>query len=66
MNDYRNLAADLVAALKKAGADACDVYIVGSTNFNTNIRLGAIEKLEHEKCGGSSMVDVDRRTSEHA
>jgi glycosyltransferase involved in cell wall biosynthesis len=26
----------------------------------------AIEKLEHEKCGGSSMVEVGRRTSEHA
>jgi len=52
MNDYRNLAADLVAALKKAGADACDVYIVGSTNFNTNIRLGAIEKLEQSTSKG--------------
>jgi PmbA protein len=46
MQDYRNLAADLVAALKKQGADAADVYIVANSNFNTTVRLGKIEKLQ--------------------
>lgn len=46
MQDYKNLANDLVAALKKQGADACDVYIVHSSSFNTTIRLGKIEKLQ--------------------
>jgi PmbA protein len=52
MNDYRNLAADLVAALKKQGADACDVYIGTTTRFNTTIRLGKIEKLEQSTAKG--------------
>ena len=46
MQDYRNLAAELVAAFRKQGADACDVYIVNSSEFNTDVRLGKIEKLE--------------------
>lgn len=46
MQDYKNLASDLVAALRKQGADACDVYIVSSSSFNTTIRLGKIEKLQ--------------------
>src|SRR5262245_38649897 len=46
MQDYRNLAADLVAALKKQGADASDVYIVATSRFNVALRLGRIEKLE--------------------
>ncbi len=46
MQDYKNLAADLVAALKKNGADACDVYIVNSSSFSTTIRLGKIERLQ--------------------
>jgi PmbA protein len=46
MQDYRSLAADLVAALKKQGADACDVYINTSSRFNTRVRLGQVEKLE--------------------
>lgn len=52
MQDYRNLAADLVAALKKAGADACDVYIGTTSRFTTNIRLGKIEKLEQSTSKG--------------
>ena len=52
MNDYRNLAADLVAALKKQGADACDVYIVTTARFSTQIRLGAIEKLQQSTSKG--------------
>ncbi len=46
MQDYRNLAAELVAAFRKQGADACDVYIVNGSEFSTDIRLGKIEKLE--------------------
>jgi PmbA protein len=46
MQDYRNLATELVAAFRKQGIDACDVYIVNSSEFNTDVRLGKIEKLE--------------------
>ncbi len=46
MQDYRNLAAELVSALKKQGADAADVYIVSSVGFNTTVRLGKIERLQ--------------------
>lgn len=52
MFDYRNLATDLVAALRKEGADACDVYIVSSEAFNTTVRLGAIEKLQQSTSRG--------------
>jgi PmbA protein len=44
--DYRNLATELVAALRKQGVDACDVMVVDSSEFNTDVRLGRIEKLE--------------------
>jgi PmbA protein len=52
MNDYRNLATELVSALRKEGADACDVYIASSTGFNTTIRLGEIEKLQQSTSKG--------------
>ena len=52
MNDYRNLASELVAALKKEGADSCDVFISSSTGFNTTIRLGEIEKLQQSTAKG--------------
>lgn len=52
MQDYRNLAAELVAALKKEGADACDVYIGTTTRFTTQLRLGRIEKLEQSTSKG--------------
>ncbi|HMS41640.1 MAG TPA: DNA gyrase modulator, partial [Pyrinomonadaceae bacterium] len=52
MNDYRNLASELVAALKKQGADAADVYIVSSNGFNTTVRLGQIEKLQQSTSKG--------------
>ncbi|MBS1793534.1 MAG: TldD/PmbA family protein [Acidobacteria bacterium] len=52
MDDYRNLAAELVAALRKEGADACDVYIAASNGFNTTVRLGAIEKLQQSNARG--------------
>lgn len=44
--DYRNLATELVAAVRKQGVDAADVMIVDSSEFNTDVRLGKIEKLE--------------------
>lgn len=52
MQDYRNLASELVAALKKQGADAADVYIVSSTGFNTTVRVGKIEKLQQSTAKG--------------
>ncbi len=42
MQDYRNLAAELVAAFRKQGVDACDVLIVNSSEFNTDVLLGKI------------------------
>lgn len=52
MNDYRNLASELVSALKKQGADAADVYVVSSDGFNTTVRLGEIEKLQQSTSKG--------------
>lgn len=52
MQDFRNLAAELVSALKKQGADAADVYIVSSSGFNTTVRLGKIEKLQQSTSRG--------------
>ena len=46
MTDHKSLAADLVAAFKKQGADAADVFIVTSSEFGTDVRLGRIEKLQ--------------------
>ena len=46
MKDYRSLAAELVAELKKQGADAADVYVVSTVGFNTTVRLGKIERLQ--------------------
>jgi PmbA protein len=52
MTDYRNLASELVSALKKQGADDCDVYIATSVGFNTTVRLGEIEKLQQSTSKG--------------
>jgi PmbA protein len=46
MTDYRSIATEIVAELKKQGVDAGDVFIDESSNFNTDVRLGKIEKLE--------------------
>lgn len=46
MPDYKNLATELVAAFRKQGADAADVYIITSSGFNTTVRLGNIERLQ--------------------
>lgn len=52
MNDYRNLASELVSALKKQGADAADVYISTVDGFNTMVRLGNIERLQQSTSKG--------------
>jgi PmbA protein len=52
MQDYRDFASDLVAALKRQGADACDVYISSMDGFQTTIRLGNIEKLQKSNSTG--------------
>ncbi|HEY0545196.1 MAG TPA: TldD/PmbA family protein [Pyrinomonadaceae bacterium] len=55
MQDYKNLATEIVAELKKQGADACDVYIVNSSQFNTTVRLGQVEKLQQSIGKGLGM-----------
>jgi len=55
MNDYRNLASELVAAFKKQGVDAVDVFVVNSSNFNTTVRVGQIEKLQQSISKGLGM-----------
>ena len=52
MNDYKNLASELVAALKKQGADAADVFVSSMEGFNTTVRLGEIEKLQQSTSKG--------------
>jgi PmbA protein len=41
--------ADLIAAAKRAGADAADALIVASTSLSVRRRLGAIEQLERSE-----------------
>jgi PmbA protein len=55
MQDYRNLASELVAAFKKQGVDASDVFVVASSNFNTTVRVGQIEKLQQSISKGLGM-----------
>ena len=55
MHDFKNLATELVAAFRKQGVDACDVYIVTSSGFNTSVRLGSIEKLQQSISKGLGM-----------
>src|SRR4051812_30961028 len=55
MPDYKNLATELVAAFRKQGVDACDVYIVTSNGFNTTVRLGNIERLQQSISKGLGM-----------
>jgi PmbA protein len=45
MNDLERLA-DLVAAAKRAGADAADALLVDNTSLSVSRRLGKIEQLE--------------------
>lgn len=55
MPDYKNLATELVAAFRKQGVDAADVYIISSNGFNTTVRLGHIEKLQQSISKGLGM-----------
>jgi PmbA protein len=55
MQDYKSLAADTVAELKKQGADACDVVIAASSDFDVTVRLGEIEKLEQSISKGMGL-----------
>ncbi|HYO91749.1 MAG TPA: DNA gyrase modulator, partial [Pyrinomonadaceae bacterium] len=55
MPDYKNLATELVAAFRKQGVDAADVYIISSKGFNTTVRLGQIEKLQQNISKGLGM-----------
>jgi PmbA protein len=55
MQDYKNLATEIVAEFKKQGADACDVYIVTSSQFNTTVRLGQLERLQQSISKGLGM-----------
>lgn len=55
MQDYRNLASEIVAEFKRQGADASDVYIVNGSQFSTTIRLGQIEKLQQSISKGLGM-----------
>ncbi len=55
MPDYKNLATELVAAYRKQGADAADVYIITSNGFNTTVRLGNIERLQQSISKGLGM-----------
>ncbi|MBR0651426.1 TldD/PmbA family protein [Roseomonas terrae] len=41
--------ADLIAAAKRAGADAADALLVASTSLSVRRRLGAIEQLERSE-----------------
>jgi PmbA protein len=55
MQDYKSLATEVVAELKKQGIDACDVFIEEASNFNTDVRLGKIEKLEQSISKGMGL-----------
>ncbi|MBC7909502.1 MAG: TldD/PmbA family protein [Pyrinomonadaceae bacterium] len=55
MQDYKNLATEIIAEFKKQGVDACDVYIVNGSQFNSTIRLGQIEKLQQSISKGLGM-----------
>ena len=55
MNDYRQLASDVVAELKRQGADACDAFVALTSDFSTEVRLGRIEKLEQSISKGLGM-----------
>jgi PmbA protein len=60
--DYEQLAADVVARARKAGADEADVYLQISTEFNVQVRKGEIETLTQAGSKGLGLrVFVDKR-----
>lgn len=52
MQNYKDLASELVEAVQKSGADACDVFIVSSNGFTVTVRLGKVEKLQQSNTKG--------------
>ncbi|MBW6400120.1 TldD/PmbA family protein [Roseomonas sp. HJA6] len=55
---------DLIAAAKRAGADAADALLVASTSLSVRRRLGAIEQLERsEGCDLGLRVFLGRRVA---
>src|SRR5579885_1674906 len=60
--NYEELAADVVARARKAGADEADVYLQTSTEFNVQVRKGEIETLTQAGSKGLGLrVFVDQR-----
>jgi len=49
--DSLTLLSDLVAAARKAGADAADAVLVDGTSVSVAWRLGALENLERSEGG---------------
>lgn len=59
--NYEELAADVVARAKKAGADEADVYLQTSTDFSVQVRKGEIETLTQAGSKGLGLrVFVDK------
>src|SRR5579872_960163 len=62
--DYEQLAADMVARARLAGADEADVYLQVATEFNVQVRRGEIETLTQAGSKGLGLrVFVDKRQS---
>jgi PmbA protein len=62
--DHRDLAVDLVAKARAAGADAADVLVAEGTDFSVTVRKGEVEKLT--EAGSKALgirVFVGRRTA---
>lgn len=61
--NYEELAAQIVAEARRAGADEADVYLQAATDFSVEIRKGQVEKLT--QAGSKAMglrVFKDKRT----
>jgi PmbA protein len=52
MQDYRDLALDLVKRAKARGADGADVFITEGRSLSIELRLGHVEKLEEAGAEG--------------
>jgi PmbA protein len=62
MMDYEQLAADVAARARKAGAEEADVMLQTSTEFNVSVRKGEIETLTQSGSKGLGLrVFVDGR-----
>lgn len=57
-----DLLSDLVAAARKAGADAADAVLIDSASLSVGMRLGALERLERAESGDVGLrVLIGRR-----